>query len=178
MSTLMKHDLLWRDCSSTTRLAHGLRFAAVIALIILPALLTLVYIRTYGVNVPYWDQWEIVSLFEQWYTGNLSFMHLFSQHNEHRIFLPRVFMLLLGNMTHYNTLAEMYFSWVLLCLTCIILFIAYVHTVKTTWSELAKFILVAWLIFGLQQYENLLWGWQLQWFLAALCIVFAIYFIE
>jgi hypothetical protein len=43
---------------------------------------------------------------------------------------------------------------------------------------LAKFIPVSWLLFSFSQWENILWGWQIQIYLCVLGFVASIYFLE
>jgi len=149
--------------------------ALIAALIAAPILLNLLFIYRYGVNCVFWDQWNIVPLFDKLYSGNLSFADLFAQHNEHRILLPRLAMLGLGSLTHYNTKAEMYFAWFLLCITCFILFKLFVRLFGFSKLSMAKFIPVVWLVFGLRQYDNLLWGFQLVYFMVVLFFLLAVY---
>ncbi|BDA79156.1 hypothetical protein LPTSP3_g20860 [Leptospira kobayashii] len=52
----------------------------------------LIWIGLYGVDVPFWDQWdgEADSIYLPILRGNYNPLHLISQHNEHRIFFTRV----------------------------------------------------------------------------------------
>ncbi len=151
------------------------KWAIIVFLLALPPIIALIFIKTYGVNVCYWDQWEMVPLFDKLHTGHLTFMDLFAQHNEHRILFPRIVMLLLGVITHYNNLAEMYFSWFLLCLIAYLLFRIYVGPFGATKTALIKFIPIVWLVFSLRQWENLLWGFQIQFFMVVLFFILAVY---
>jgi len=147
----------------------------IIGLLTLPAIISLLFIRVFGVNVCYLDQWGIVPLFDRIYTGQISFTELFAQHNEHRIFFPRLVMLSLGYLAQFNNLAEMYFSWLLIFITCIVLLKFYIRYFGTTKRAIASFIPVTWLIFSLRQWENLLWGFQIGWFMVILFLVLALY---
>lgn len=153
------------------------RFYLIILLMIFPALLCFAFIKIYGVNVVFWDQWELVPLFDKMYTGHLTFADLFAQHNEHRIFFPRIIMLLMGAITHYNNLAEMYFSWFLMCLISYVIFIVYIRKFGYTERSLIKFVPVMWLIFSLRQFQNLLWGFQIAFYLLTLFFLLALYFL-
>jgi hypothetical protein len=77
-------------------------------LILLPAALGFLYVYLFGVNVVFGDQWFIVPLFDKLFAGELTISDLFAQHLEHRMFFPRIAMLLLGVATEYNNRAEMY----------------------------------------------------------------------
>jgi hypothetical protein len=129
---------------------------------IVPVFFAFNYVFRFGVNVVFWDEWEIVPFFKDMYTGRLTVASLFSQHNEHRIFFPRLIMLGLGHLTAYDTVALMFTSWGLLVATTAAL--AYQHLQlygRTLWS-LALFCPIPWIVFTLRQADNLLWGWQMQ----------------
>lgn len=149
-----------------------------LSLIIIPALLALLYILMFGVNVLSWDQWELVPLVNDLLQGKLNVSQLFSQHNEHRIFFPRVAMLSIAFLTHYNTIAEMVSSWILLIITFSILYLLFKKKFGVSNKQLALFIPVAWLFFSTKQWENLLWGWQIQIFLCTLGFFIVVYFLE
>jgi hypothetical protein len=143
-----------------------------------PVFLALFFIYRYGVNVPHWDQWELVALLEKVYAGKLSLADLFSQHNEHRLIFPRLFMILLAAVSHYNTLFEMYFGWLLLLLCAYLIFNSYRQKFGISEPTLLRFVPVIWLLFSWRQYENLLWGWQITFFMTALAIVLTHYLLE
>ena len=69
--------------------------AAVLATV--PAVLALFIIRVDGVNVAYSDQWALIPYIDREYPGTLSLADLFAQHNEHRMFFPRIAFLILFN---------------------------------------------------------------------------------
>jgi hypothetical protein len=154
---------------------HLVSWSFIIFLLTLPAIVDFFFIKTHGVNVCFWDQWSMVPLFDKLYTGHLTIMDLFTQHNEHRIFFPQLVMLLIGVITKYNNIAEMYLSWVLLCLIASLLLRFYVCTFGATKRAMIKFIPVVWLIFSLRQWENLLWGYQIQFFMVVLFFILSLY---
>jgi len=149
-----------------------------VMLIIIPIFLALCYIFTYGVNVVFWDQWELVPLIDDMLQGNLHFDQLFSQHNEHRIFFPRIAMLAIAYLTQYNNLAEMIVGWGILLLSFSLLFFIFREKNKNSKNYLLFFIPVAWLFFSTKQWENLLWGWQIQIFLCSLGFFMMVYGLE
>lgn len=132
-----------------------------VILLIVPIIFPLIYISTYAVNVPYWDQYEVIPLFDKLYSGNLSVVDLVAQHNEHRIALPHLLMLGLGTVTHYNVIAEEYLAWFFILLTCILILIALIKAYGFNQSTIVKFIPVPWLLFSLRQSPTYLWGYQL-----------------
>jgi hypothetical protein len=92
-----------------------------VALIAVPALLLLLYIRVYGVNGPEWDHLNSAEIFDRWDTGTFTAEYLFRPHNEHRKAVPRLVILGLGLATRFNNRAEMHVHWALLCATSVIL---------------------------------------------------------
>ena len=42
--------------------------------------------------LPYFDEWDSLNLFRELISGQLPWTEIFSQHNEHRIFVPRLFL--------------------------------------------------------------------------------------
>src|SRR5271165_1991895 len=96
---------------------HGAKIGKFIILSA-PAIFILVLISKYCVDVPFWDEWDgIGSLVEKIAHGTLTLQDLFAQHNEHRIFFPRLIILPLVLLTHWDTNAVLYASWSLACLS-------------------------------------------------------------
>lgn len=126
-------------------------------LILLPAALGMLYVRTFGVSVVFSDAWSMVPLFDKWSSGTLALSDLFDQHLEHRMFFPRVVMLLLGGITRYDTVVEMYLIQACLLATLVFLLLATGGNIRR-W--LFVFVPVAFLVFSFRQYENMLWGFQ------------------
>jgi hypothetical protein len=149
-----------------------------VILIGLPALASVYYILTFGVNVISWDQWELVPDIDKLLQGNLTIEDLFRQHNEHRLFFPRIAMLTIAYLTHFNTVAEMLFGWVILIITFIILFALFRKSFGISNKYLLLFVPVAWLFFTTKQWENLLWGWQMQIFLSSMGFLLSVYCLE
>jgi hypothetical protein len=90
---------------------------AKLILLALPALSILLLISVYGVNVPFWDQWKgVAAVLEKMNAGTLGFRDFMAQHNEHRIFFPRLLTFLLALVTHWNVKAELFMSWLLACI--------------------------------------------------------------
>lgn len=147
----------------------------VFALALLPMVLVAVIVNRYGVNVPYGDEWSILSLFEKWKEQQLTLAGLFAEHNGHRILIPRLIFLALIELTHGNTKAEMFFSLFLCILTSVGLFILLRRTVRgSTTKQMMLWAFLNLFLFSPIQAENWLWGFQLQIFLSNLCLVGAI----
>ena len=140
--------------------------AAVPALIILACVLSAAYsLRlTFRFHHPalFADQWETILFFDRLMQGTITFGDFIAQHNEHRILFPRlVFVLdlwLTGARNGVNFAA---------ILVCQALHLALFHRmialrVAEPWSRWALTALVAALFFGIVQWENFLWGFQIQ----------------
>jgi len=85
----------------------------------LPSLTLAYFIHSFGINVPIHDDWTLVEAaasrpFSSWSS-------LTGQHNEHLIFFPRLLMLGVAALTRHSTVAMVFTSWLLLCLTGAIL---------------------------------------------------------
>lgn len=133
--------------------------------IFLAAALTLVYVRLFGVNVPYYDEWKKIYIFEHQAAGTLTFADLWSQVNEHRIFFPHAAILVIGLATKYNVIALMYCS-VLLLAAALWMFIHVFVKDHPGRGALWLMVPVAFLTMSWRQSENLLMGIQFAFFLA------------
>lgn len=124
-------------------------------LVLLAAALWLV--ATCGRNVPFADDWEILPAL----TGDqpVTLQWLWSQHNEHRIPLPRLVVLGLLGVSGNDFRAGMYFNVMLLAgLAAATIVVAKQLRGVTTWSD--AFFPLLFLNWG--HCENLLWCWQVE----------------
>ena len=151
---------------------------AIVSIVAIPPMFTLFSITKYGVNVPYWDEWQLVPLLEKSFEGKLTFSDLFSQHNEHRLLFPYVCMLTIAKITKYNVVDEMYFSWILSIITFLFIYKIHEKDLKSSIFHLVMFIPVSFLFFTPMQFENIFMGWQIQYYLAVLGVVTSIYFLS
>lgn len=117
----------------------------------------MLYIFLFGVNVVFWDEWDIVPLFQKLHGGTLGFSDLFLPHNEHRILFPKLVFLLVDTISRYNTVVEMFCIFAFLCGTFIIFFLAFCRCK----SSFVAFLPISFLLFNLKQLDNLLWGFQI-----------------
>jgi hypothetical protein len=144
-------------------------------LILLPVVAAFAFVHKFGVNVVFRDQWEMVIYFRNLSSGTLSLSDLWSQHNQHRSFFPRVAMLALGTLTKWNNVAEMY-----LILTCMLgaLIAMFLAFKKSVGSKPLLFVPVAFLVFSLNQHWNMLFGYQLNFVFAATFGVLTLYLLH
>ena len=144
--------------------------AKILALVPLAFLIWVV--AQFAVAVPYLDQWELVPLLDKTYHGDLTFHDLWAQHNEHRLVFPQSIMLLLARLTRWNIHYELAVNIIL----ALGIFAVFIHQVKITerksgiaglpWAIPA----ISLIVFSVSQYQNWLWGWQLQMFLNLLAV--------
>jgi hypothetical protein len=57
---------------------------------LLPAMALLADIYLFAVNIPFMDDWQFVPLLERAKNGTLTFQELWAPHDEHRLLLPRI----------------------------------------------------------------------------------------
>src|SRR5215210_3001934 len=93
---------------------------------LLPAALGVLYVHTFGVSVVYSDAWTVVPLFDKWFSGTLQVSDLWRQDNAHRPFFPNIVYLLLGLVTKYDKVAEMYLIQVCFFVTLVVLLLAFI----------------------------------------------------
>jgi hypothetical protein len=157
---------------------RAMQWAAAILLCLLPAGIALGFIHAYGMNSVYGDALYFCPLFEKYHQGTLAFQDLYAQHNEHRVLFPRLVMLVLGLATRYNTVAEMYVGWGFICVSAVTVFLLCRRLYPDRLTAAAVFIPAAWVLFSLGQYENLLWGWQMIFFMANAFLLLSMYFLQ
>lgn len=146
---------------------HVARAIARLFLLALPALLTGYLMSNYVVDVPFGDQWDgLAPLFVKMRSGLLGFSDFFAFHNEHRIFFPRLLMFSLGELTNWSIPAEVAVIWVLACFCAINVFcLARVTGFGATPSRMWLLLAANVLLFTPVQWENLIWGFQIGFFL-------------
>ncbi|MDM8553162.1 hypothetical protein QUF75_00310 [Desulfococcaceae bacterium HSG7] len=142
--------------------------AITVLLCMFPLALLLFLLHSYAVNIPYFDEWNIIYLFERIHYDDLKFDDLWRQHNEHRIFFPKLFIIGLGLLTDYNV---KYLMVANVCIAGLIWLLIFRHICKNKTAlnlqhkERWLGIIFAFCIFSISQYENWFWGFQVQWFL-------------
>ena len=132
-----------------------------------PAAWVGILVFLYGVDTPWGDQWNgTLPLIEKARAGTLGFADFFAFHNEHRIFFPRLIALGLAKLTHWNIRAELLVIWMLACVCSLnlwrlALITGWQDSRNRRWLLLAANVL----LFTPLQWENLLWGFQIGFFL-------------
>ncbi|OGG20562.1 hypothetical protein A3D03_00900 [Candidatus Gottesmanbacteria bacterium RIFCSPHIGHO2_02_FULL_40_13] len=139
----------------------------------LPLIILTILIFKYYVGVPFWDEWDFVGLLQKSYLSKVNFSDFSSYHNEHRPFFPRLILLGLAYLTGYRILPEL----ILNLLLAIGIFISLFYLFKLIFSAFRiknylQFVpVISLVVFSLTQWENWLWGWQVQIFLNLFTVV-------
>ncbi|MDY7002798.1 MAG: hypothetical protein SWX82_02160 [Cyanobacteriota bacterium] len=147
-----------------------------IVLVILPAVAMGILILNYSVNLPYWDQWNLMpQLFIKISQNSLSWQDLIAQHNESRKLFPRLIFIGLAYLTNWDVRYEMLVIFMLACLVSVNIYRLNRLTVNANLLTTSVIALLAnILIFSPIQYDNWFWGIQLVVFMPIACITTAI----
>lgn len=127
------------------------------------------------VAVPFWDSWEFSTILQKHDQGTLGFSDFFAQHNEHRILFPRLAMYLLAIPSSWDVRWESWFSVFLASATFVLLGRMLMQTIKNKKLTILTGLLLSTLFFSPIQWENWMWGWQIQWFMNVFCVIGALY---
>lgn len=160
--------------NGSRRSLGGVLAAVSCVLILLPVAAAFLYIYSFGVDMPFGDVWTMVPRFDKLSSGTLGFSDLWVQHFEHRIFFPRVAILLLGVVTDFNQIAIMYLIEICFLVTLVVLLLAFRANIG---ARLFFFIPVSLLIFNLGQSFNMFFGLQLSFAFTQVFSVISLYLI-
>ena len=176
LTTLKKHFQSFPVLQKWVNQAHFMGGAKLNFLIYgfacLPVGLLLYWLAKYVVNVPFFDSWMMGVYFYGWKHNTLTLESLFEQHNESRKFFPRLILLGLAELTHWNTTYEVGLTVFLLLLILWglnrLLGFSIPHQPRLV--AVATTVMAVLLCSPLQ-YENLLWGLQYIMFVTPACLV-------
>jgi hypothetical protein len=154
-----------------------LKFLA-ISLIIAPVCIWALFMNNLRVNVPYMDEFAIVAFLKKISENNFQISDLFNQHNEHRIFFPNIITVTLSEISRLNTNWFIYFSFFLLCLILLLLYLIFSDNFKEISLSLIWFVPVSWFIFNFTQTFGMLWGFELCVYLSIFGFFIAIYSLD
>ena len=136
-----------------------------------PAMLLAILLPQYWVDVPQYDEWDSVMLFEHLSQRSLTIGLLFKQVNEYRQFFPNVIFVALGKLTHWDLRYEMILVFVAAGLIALNVRRLAALTSQATTIQFAVLTFAANLvIFSLTQYENWWQAQQLVYYMPILCV--------
>jgi hypothetical protein len=133
---------------------------------VLVFLVQLLFVTHYGVNAPFWDEWTgVMPLLRDLTTGTLGWQQLFAQHNEHRILIARiVFIGITRLLGETNVLAFMASSALLAAVSSAI----WVMTLRRLEFPRPVVLASCLILVSAVQFENMLWGFQVQFYVLVL----------
>lgn len=138
----------------------------------LPPLLALLYVHSFGVNALFMDEFAMVHLVTRDSLPDLSF--LFARHNEHRIFFPRIVYYCIAKWTDMNSVAVMYGSCLLVgAFHCVLA--RHIRTMLGTSAACLLTLAVGLVLFHPVQWENILQGFQLSFYMTHIFALSAIF---
>ena len=146
----------------------------------IPFLIIFFMILTYGVNIPFFDDWAFVDMIDKYLTGTLTFQDLWAQHNEHRPVTMKVVTLASASLTNWNLVSMMMFSAFVAFLT----FVLVTFQIRKTFRILEfggyglLIIFSSLMLSGLSQYENWTWAIASHWFLVNFFAVSAFFLLS
>ncbi len=151
----------------------------ILVIIVLPVLFGFLLVSFFGVNAPFWDEWNNISAYFEFRDSTsfqAAFAVLFEQNNEHRILTQRLLFYPVMTASHWNIKLAMYISQVFLFITYFLFFHrlpAWDNSDKRSFSYYIPFLVLSSVLYSPIQWENLLWGFQAGWmmlqFLAVAC---------
>lgn len=143
------------------------------------AAISVAYVAAFGVNVPFWDEWELGKYYERFYRGQLPLIELLSaKHNEHLVGVAFSVMLFHHLATGFDVKAILYFGLALQIASAALLVHVYRNSLEGerpgAWSEVPIMLL----FLSLAPYTNILWGFQTAWYLVTLLLVVTLYLLQ
>jgi hypothetical protein len=156
-------------------------YAAARYLLILPAFLGFLVVTVFGVNIPHWDEWELVAFLDGVLEHGIQFKEFFAPHNEHRIFFPRIVFLVSALLSHFNVKLNMYLSWTLMSAmyTCYLVYLKDMIVCETSSDKLKRLffgLMIGFCCFNIVQHENITWGFQTAFMMVASFSVCCFYY--
>lgn len=146
------------------------------ALALIPLGFLIFFVAEFGMDIPYWDEWDFVPLIEKSYQGNLAFQDLWGQLNAQRPFFTRIIIIGLAQITKWNISYELVLSIILSIGIFTIITYQIRRTAKSFGNNRMLWVIpiVSLIVFSLGQEENWLMGMDFQYFLNVFAVVFVI----
>ena len=155
-------------------------------LALVPLIIYIVCLQQNAVNIPIWDEWQLVDFRLRAIADSVSWQDIFALHNEHRIASMRLIALAT------NQLSTGWQSSLRMAISCAISITAFSLLILLTWRQFKSSVddhltPPNWHIFGFTtvatslfffspaQQENWLWGFQVPWFLIQFILIAAVF---
>ena len=147
---------------------------ALVALIVIPPLLLLFWVRQHIVDIPFWDEWDETGIVLAFHRGTLTFADLWAQHSEHRILTMRLTLIGLDALLHHwDPVSEIFLSIAAAIATLAGLIVLAFRSVSPSRALLLG-VVFSLLVFSIAQYENWTWGFEIAWFYVNASLVWSI----
>lgn len=144
-----------------------------------PAVLTGLLVAQHAENVPVWDDFDRVPLLESFAEGTLSFRDLYAPHIDHRILVPRLFILANAQLTGGNLVWENALVFLIVLATALALAALLRRSVPLTPAATFAAVLgMNALVLSPLQWENFLWAIQTAFVLPMASLVAALLVLE
>jgi hypothetical protein len=147
-------------------------------LALLPPAALFLLVALLGVDLPYYDQWELAPRFLAWSDGHFPWQAIWERHNEHRLILPQLIMLCLGRLTGWDIRFELAINLLLAAATFLVLALQLGRSLDGDRRFSALLPLLSLIVFSPSQWGNWSWGWQIQIFLAMLLVAAGILLLD
>lgn len=139
---------------------------------LLPPLILIWFTWQHAILVPFNDEFSLVPLIHEMNVGTLTFADLMAQHNEHRPFFPNLLMLGMAKVSHWTIsweiVADLILAGLSFALILRLVWQTFPDRVVMRWGLAVGF---SWIVFSPSQYENWLFGWDIEWFLCMLGVL-------
>ncbi len=103
-----------RGSAPKSRPGRRLLYSISLAAVVIPAIYIASLVRHFGVNVPLWDDWDMVPMIVDAHEGDLKFADLYAQQLEARTLIPKLLFILFTFFGRFDARDGMMFS-VLVC---------------------------------------------------------------
>jgi hypothetical protein len=154
-------------------------YTLLIVLIFVPAAFGFLYVYLFGVNVLVRNEWFMAILIGEQFSGTLTISDFWAQHNEHRLFLVKIVLLVLATITHLNVKTEMYVTQTAFLITLIIFFLAFYDSTRAgKRAKLLLFVPISFLVFSPRQGDTWLLGVLVQFALVIMFSVLTLYLLR
>ncbi len=143
-------------------------------LLVLPVVFLAWFMNRYAVNVIMREDFDLIAEFmDIKNTGHINWLKLVAFNNEHIILFPKIVIFLLAYISDYNNKVMIIAIWLTLVAIyyLIIRFTVEKKLQDFTFVDVLYSVIVGFCLFNISQYENLLWNFQLAWFMIELCVV-------
>jgi len=135
-------------------------------------------IHRYGVNVPYWDEWDQLAVVTSAYDHTLSASQLWEQQNEHRPVVSKLISIVIARTTSLDLVAEMYLGFGFQVLSLILIWRMLAACFRSRAPALVGPLTIAasLLLFWPVAHEDWTWGIaSVQFFLSVLLAVVSVW---